>query len=321
MPRNLTTRTQDVNAVKESVGAALQDYARVKDRTEAAAVRDQVLRLVGEATRTPEGATQSYRTTCERLVAEAIKVRGMPVRTVIGEGGNHVLQSCSGPWVSEHFEELLPMIRQRLDWAVQNYLAQAETFHANRPTEFLALLDAFLEDPPRLAKETGSRITPIKREAGYYARWDENLYALKANSFPAEMAFVFEYHRGDAIAARWEYSDLDERMDDIPASDHRLRDGAIYTVKNNWALRKGLMTPGAAGYIEDLDIPSIQLGCACSLVWITSLRKLPDDMLTEAGRLWVQQPREGSARALVAAEKRSLGNWLSRLLHRIFIKR
>ncbi|MFA5731904.1 MAG: hypothetical protein WC934_07860 [Acidithiobacillus sp.] len=94
-------------------------------------------------------------------------------------------------------------------------------------------------------------------------------------------------------------------MDFASASDHQKRDGAIYIVKGNWALQKGMMIPGSAGYIEDVDIPGRQLGCMCHLIWLSRLTDLPDDMLTDLGKEAVMASRERARQIMSEWEKES----------------
>jgi hypothetical protein len=134
-----------------------------------------------------------------------------------------------------------------------------------------------------LAKDTGPRITPIKKEIGYFARWNDTFYTLKAFSFATEVDFIFNLYGRDVIAGIWRYSNLDVQMDYPPESNHRNLDGRVYAVRDNWALSKGLMKIGTFGYVDDVDIPGRQTGCACHLEWVHALNELPDIMLTDLG--------------------------------------
>ncbi|MDA8190914.1 MAG: hypothetical protein M0Z68_05460 [Gammaproteobacteria bacterium] len=317
MSRTLSFKTQQINVVKESVGKILQKYARAKtDRSEPSVVRSHVMEQIDPVVVTPDDATVKYQAACEAFLAEVVKARGMPVTAIMGVENGEDDDGAITNHDSDNFDQLLPLIRARLDWAIQNYLDQAKPYHANRQAEFYMLLDDFLQNPPSLAKEIGPRISPIKREVGYFARWSDTFSVLKNFSFPGEVQFIFDSQ--DTIAVRWDYSALDEQMDDPPPSGHRLRNDIIYTVKDNWALRKGLMVPGPAGYIEDVDIPGRQLGCMCSLSWITNLRDLPDNMLTEPRQVGGSQVDERSDNVHKGVRKQSTDGFVARLFRKVF---
>lgn len=85
-----------------------------------------------------------------------------------------------------------------------------------------------------------------------------------------------------AIAAvwdsRWRIPGYDYRK------DHKERDGKVYLLKDSWAKKQGLVKPGKVGYLEDITQPGQEPFCRCSCVYLTSLARLPDDMLTAKGR-------------------------------------
>ena len=66
--------------------------------------------------------------------------------------------------------------------------------------------------------------------------------------------------------------------------DHKERDGNIYTLRGNWALEKGLMKPGPAGYYEDVTAVGEEVFCRCWMVWTYHLRSLPSEMVTAKGK-------------------------------------
>ena len=58
----------------------------------------------------------------------------------------------------------------------------------------------------------------------------------------------------------------------------------MYLIRGSWAQEKGLVKPGPVGYTDQITAPGEEVFCRCSLVYIYSIRALPDDMLTAAGR-------------------------------------
>lgn len=85
-----------------------------------------------------------------------------------------------------------------------------------------------------------------------------------------------------AIAAtwhsRWRTAGYDYR------EDHKDRDGKVYAIADNWAIRQGLMKVGSHGYTQDMTQPAEEVFCQCRYTYIYSIDYLPDDMLTEKGR-------------------------------------
>ena len=96
--------------------------------------------------------------------------------------------------------------------------------------------------------------------------------ALNATIATDNRASAAEWH------SRWRTAGYDYR------EDHKERDGKIYAVADNWAIREGLMKAGKHGYTQDITQPAEEVFCQCRYTYIYSIASLPDDMLTEKGR-------------------------------------
>lgn len=87
---------------------------------------------------------------------------------------------------------------------------------------------------------------------------------------------------GGALAglwrSNWRQANYDYR------EDHKERDNLVYAVRGNWAIEKGLMKKGPAGYTDDITQPAEEPFCRCRFVWIYNLRSLPPELLTVKGR-------------------------------------
>lgn len=90
-----------------------------------------------------------------------------------------------------------------------------------------------------------------------------------------------------AIAAQW-FSHWHQAGYDY-REDHKERDGSVYAIRGNWAMEKGLMKAGPNGYTDDITKPAEEINCRCRYTYFTSLRDLPDDMLTIKGREALKQ--------------------------------
>ena len=85
-----------------------------------------------------------------------------------------------------------------------------------------------------------------------------------------------------AIAARWQSHWRQPGYN--YREDHKERDGLVYLVRGSWAAEKGFVKPGAAGWSDSLTQPAEELFCRCKWVYVYALGKLPEDMLTKAGK-------------------------------------
>ena len=84
-----------------------------------------------------------------------------------------------------------------------------------------------------------------------------------------------------AIAAIWHSHWRQANYNYRP--DHKERDGQVYAIRGSWAADKGYMKIGA-GYLDRITQPGQEPFCRCYAQYITSLRELPPEMLTQKGR-------------------------------------
>jgi hypothetical protein len=94
---------------------------------------------------------------------------------------------------------------------------------------------------------------------------------------------------GGAIAARW-HSQW-RRNGYHYRHSHKERDQKVYAIRGNWAMDKGLMKAGKAGYYDEITKPGEEVFCSCSATYVYNLRDLPDDMLTNKGRAALEEAR------------------------------
>lgn len=87
---------------------------------------------------------------------------------------------------------------------------------------------------------------------------------------------------GGAIAGRWKSQWRRAGYD--YREDHKERDGLIFVVPDNWALKAGLMKLAGRPYTNDVTKPAEEPFCSCAYEYIFTLGALPDDMLTAKGR-------------------------------------
>lgn len=94
----------------------------------------------------------------------------------------------------------------------------------------------------------------------------------------------------DAIALVWHHVD-----EGPPAYDarpqHVARDGKVFVLRDNWAIKAGLMKLAGRQYYDQVTAVAEEIGCRCWVESLLTLRDLPADMLTEKGRNQLSQAR------------------------------
>lgn len=85
-----------------------------------------------------------------------------------------------------------------------------------------------------------------------------------------------------AIAAIWHSHWRQQNYD--YRETHRDRDEVIYVVRDNWAIKKGLMKLSGRKFTDDVTKPGEEVYCRCYYEWLYNLRDLPQDMITEKGK-------------------------------------
>lgn len=66
--------------------------------------------------------------------------------------------------------------------------------------------------------------------------------------------------------------------------DHKERDLKVYAIRGSWAIDAGLMKRGDAGYLDEITQAGEEPFCQCFVQYVSTLRGLPEDMLTEKGK-------------------------------------
>ena len=181
-------------------------------------------------------------------------------------------------------QQVLPKLRAELD---RRILASAQLIKLNREAAIQKTLQRFSgwsTSIPAGGTKTADRVEEK----------DKVRKSLAQLPFEERRVLIDQTHKltsalnetlatgGGAIAAKW-FSHWRQAGYDY-REDHKERDGVVYAIRGNWALEKGLMKPGAAGFVDDITKPGEEVFCRCSYRYIYNLRSLPEDMLTAKGR-------------------------------------
>jgi hypothetical protein len=109
--------------------------------------------------------------------------------------------------------------------------------------------------------------------------------------FPASLQRTFDLE-GHPMAGIWRYSTLDEQGGFRNAYSHKDRADLVYAVPGHWAIDKGLMPAGPAGFIDETVQPGEELDCMCRFQWLYNLRDMPPDMRTANGDAELERVRQ-----------------------------
>jgi len=87
---------------------------------------------------------------------------------------------------------------------------------------------------------------------------------------------------GGAIAGIWHSHWRETGYDFRPR--HKQFDTRIFVLRNNWAMRDGLMKLAGRFYTDQIEQPAVEIYCRCYYQYLYLLEDLPKDMLTSKGK-------------------------------------
>lgn len=188
----------------------------------------------------------------------------------------------------------LEMIKPKLHAELQRrIMSSSELIRLNREEMIQKTLQRFSGWATSIPAG-GSKVTDTRETKENISK------ALKSLPFVERRVIIDQNHKfvatlnnivavdGGAIAgewnSHWKQAGYDYRI------DHAHRDGKVYAIRGNWAIEKGLMNKGS-GYTDEMTTPGEEVFCRCSMKYIYGLTKLPEDMLTEKGRIEIEKAK------------------------------
>ena len=63
--------------------------------------------------------------------------------------------------------------------------------------------------------------------------------------------------------------------------DHKELDSKVFVIRNNWAMKAGLMKLGGHQYTDEIPMVGEEVYCRCFYEYIYNIKDLPEEMLTE----------------------------------------
>jgi hypothetical protein len=178
-------------------------------------------------------------------------------------------------------ERVRPELRRELDARI---LAAADLIKLNRQAaveKTLQRLSGWATSLPRGGSERVRRLeTKDKiRKSLASLPYEERRVAIDQSSkFLANLSDIIA-NAGGALAGEWRH-----HYSLYPRPVHVRRAGTVFLVRNCWAQNDGLVKPGPAGYVDQIERPGELVWCRCRYRWLYNLRQLPPEMLTAKGR-------------------------------------
>ena len=215
------------------------------------------------------------------------KSLGQTYKRMVTQGG--LLKSNPG-LARFSIEKLKPKMRAELD---RRIMASANLIKLNREEAISNTLRRF-QGWATSIPAGGSDVVDRREEKQYIKK------SLSKLSFEERRVIIDQNHKlsasinnivatnNGAIAAKWHSHWRQENYDYRP--DHKERDSVFYLIKDSWAQEKGFVKP-VNGYTDDITQPGEEVFCRCNYEYIYSLRDLPEDMLTKAGKIALQSSK------------------------------
>ncbi len=231
-----------------------------------------------------------------RTMASQHQVDEMLRRSLAAQYERYVNQGAAlklHPGISRFtLEKLRPILRAELD---RRIFASADLIKLNREQAVAKTLQRFsgwASSVPAGGSNTVNK-REVKKSVGK---------AIGSLPFEERRVLIDQGHKlvasvneviardGGALAviwhSRWRQPGYDYRH------DHKARDGEVYLLRDSWARKAGLVKPGAAGCYEDVTAVGEEPFCRCYAEYVYTLRRLPDDMITNKGRAELERVRK-----------------------------
>lgn len=135
----------------------------------------------------------------------------------------------------------------------------------------------------------GSRVVDRREVASHIAKpttqqkFEARRVAIdQGHKLAANVEEIVALH-GGAIAGIWHDRGQHDRNYDA-RKVHLARSGKMFLVRDSWAIKQGLVRRGAGPYMDEIERPAELPFCSCKYKYLSSIRDLPEDWLTEKGK-------------------------------------
>lgn len=189
-----------------------------------------------------------------------------------------------------------PKLRSELD---RRILASADLIKLNRTAAINKTVQRFSGWATSIPVQdyVGGGLSPSSRSGVNY-NCDHIQKSAQQVDYEARRVMIDQSHKlianidniiatsNNAIAAEW-HSHWRQAGYDY-REDHKERDKQVYLIRGNWAQKNGYVKAGPAGYLDAITQPGEEVFCRCYVTYLYNLRSIPEDMLTQKGRKFLE---------------------------------
>lgn len=189
-----------------------------------------------------------------------------------------------------------PKLRSELD---RRILASADLIKLNRTAAVNKTVQRFSGWATSIPVQdyVGGGLSPSSRSGVNY-NCDHIQKSAQRVDYEARRVMIDQSHKlianidniiatsNNAIAAEW-HSHWRQAGYDY-REDHKERDKLVYLIRGNWAQKNGYVKAGPAGYLDAITQPGEEVFCRCYVTYLYNLRSIPEDMLTQKGRKFLE---------------------------------
>ncbi|ELN0133859.1 hypothetical protein RY607_004570 [Raoultella planticola] len=189
-----------------------------------------------------------------------------------------------------------PKLRSELD---RRILASADLIKLNRTAAINKTVQRFSGWATSIPVQdyVGGGLSPSSRSGVNY-NCDHIQKSAQQVDYEARRVMIDQSHKlianidniiatsNNAIAAEW-HSHWRQAGYDY-REDHKERDKLVYLIRGNWAQKNGYVKAGTAGYLDEITQPGEEVFCRCYVTYLYNLRSIPEDMLTQKGRKFLE---------------------------------
>ena len=189
-----------------------------------------------------------------------------------------------------------PKLRSELD---RRILASADLIKLNRTAAINKTVQRFSGWATNIPVQdyVGGGLSPSSRSGVNY-NCDHIQKSAQQVDYEARRVMIDQSHKlianidniiatsNNAIAAEW-HSHWRQAGYDY-REDHKERDKQVYLIRGNWAQKNGYVKAGPAGYLDAITQPGEEVFCRCYVTYLYNLRSIPEDMLTQKGRKFLE---------------------------------
>ena len=189
-----------------------------------------------------------------------------------------------------------PKLRSELD---RRILASADLIKLNRTAAINKTVQRFSGWATSIPVQdyVGGGLSPSSRSGVNY-NCDHIQKSAQQVDYEARRVMIDQSHKlianidniiatsNNAIAAEW-HSHWRQAGYDY-REDHKERDKLVYLIRGTWAQKNGYVKAGPAGYLDEITQPGEEVFCRCYVTYLYNLRSIPEDMLTQKGRKFLE---------------------------------